>query len=88
MYIIGKVTAVVGPSGSGKSTIASLILRMYDVSSGNITIDGTPVTEFNPQWLRQNIGLVAQVRIFENVMSLNKACKAVNFRVVFFCFVC
>lgn len=59
--VSGKVTAVVGPSGSGKSTIASLILRMYDVSRGHIYIDGVPVAEFNPQWLRQHIGLVAQV---------------------------
>ena len=52
---------MVGPSGSGKSTIAALILRMYDVERGNIQIDDTPVTESHPQWLRQHIGLVAQV---------------------------
>lgn len=68
-FLPGQVTAVVGPSGSGKSTIAALILRMYDVDNGYIQIDKTPVTELDPQWLRQNIGLVAQVWCFSNMIT-------------------
>ncbi|XP_067941560.1 ATP-binding cassette sub-family B member 10, mitochondrial-like [Watersipora subatra] len=56
----GKVTAVVGPSGSGKSTIAALLLRLYNIDGGRITIDDIPVDTIHPQWLREHVGLVAQ----------------------------
>lgn len=56
----GSVVAVVGSSGSGKSTIASLLLRLYDPLSGEITIDGIPVTQLDPAWLREVIGSVSQ----------------------------
>ncbi|KAH9507216.1 ATP-binding cassette sub- B member 10, mitochondrial [Bulinus truncatus] len=56
----GSVTALVGPSGSGKSTISSLLLRLYDPSSGVITLDGHDIRNLNPNWLRSNIGLVSQ----------------------------
>lgn len=52
--------ALVGYSGSGKSTIPKLLLRLYDVSSGRITIDGTDIRELKVQNLRSHIGIVAQ----------------------------
>lgn len=60
-FCTGSVVAVVGSSGSGKSTIGSLLLRLYDPLSGEITIDGTPVTQLDPAWLRAVIGSVSQV---------------------------
>lgn len=56
----GEAVALVGPSGSGKSTVASLLTRLYDPDSGSILIDKTPLTELDPLWLRQQIGVVSQ----------------------------
>ncbi len=56
----GKIVAIVGPSGAGKSTIASLLYRLYDPSKGSITLDGHRYTELDAQWLRQQVGVVAQ----------------------------
>ncbi|XP_067011462.1 ATP-binding cassette sub-family B member 10, mitochondrial isoform X2 [Anabrus simplex] len=56
----GSVTAVVGSSGSGKSTLAALLLRLYDPDSGAVLLDGYPVNELDPQWLRSHIGTVSQ----------------------------
>lgn len=56
----GRLVAIVGPSGSGKTTIASLLLRLYDTTSGGVFIDGVSVRELAPDWLHRNIGIVAQ----------------------------
>jgi ATP-binding cassette subfamily B protein len=56
----GEVVALVGPSGSGKSTIAGLLLRLYDPAEGAIMLDGKDLRELSPEWLRQNVGVVAQ----------------------------
>jgi len=56
----GEVVAIVGPSGAGKSTIASMLGRMYDPQSGRILLDGKDLKELDPEWLRQQIGVVAQ----------------------------
>ncbi|KAG9462016.1 hypothetical protein GDO78_015121, partial [Eleutherodactylus coqui] len=56
----GSVMAVVGPSGSGKSTLVSLLLRLYDPSTGSIYIDGHDMRQLNPLWLRSKIGTVSQ----------------------------
>jgi ABC transporter fused permease/ATP-binding protein len=56
----GEVVALVGPSGAGKSTIASLLYRLYDPNSGRITLDGVPLPELDPIWLRQQVGVVQQ----------------------------
>lgn len=56
----GEIVALVGPSGSGKSTIASLIPRFYDPDEGEVLIDGVSVRELEPDWLRRQIGAVAQ----------------------------
>eukprot|EP00090_Calanus_glacialis_P009658 TRINITY_DN18055_c0_g1_i1.p1 TRINITY_DN18055_c0_g1~~TRINITY_DN18055_c0_g1_i1.p1 ORF type:complete len:674 (-),score=163.89 TRINITY_DN18055_c0_g1_i1:131-2065(-) len=55
-----SVVAVVGGSGSGKSTLGSLLLRLYEPDSGNITLDGTDIRELDPSYLRKYIGTVSQ----------------------------
>lgn len=57
------ITALVGKSGSGKSTMIALLLRLYDVSSGKITINQTPLQDFQIKSLRSKISVVNQ-RIF------------------------
>jgi ATP-binding cassette subfamily B protein len=56
----GELVALVGPSGAGKSTIASLIMRFYDPDKGQILLDGRPLTELDPGWLRRQIAIVSQ----------------------------
>ncbi|MGM9557719.1 MAG: ABC transporter ATP-binding protein [Oscillospiraceae bacterium] len=56
----GETIAVVGPSGGGKSTLCQLIPRFYDVSSGEICIDGSDVRKLTQKSLRRNIGIVQQ----------------------------
>ncbi len=56
----GERWAIVGKTGSGKSTLADLMMRMYDISSGEILIDGTPIQAWNTGELRRQIGFVPQ----------------------------
>ncbi len=56
----GETLAILGKTGSGKSTILSLISRLYDVSQGQITIDGIEISKLNLNDLRNNIGIVPQ----------------------------
>jgi ATP-binding cassette subfamily B protein len=56
----GRTVAIVGPSGSGKSTIANLVMRLYDVIDGSITIDGLDVRDLDLAFLRSSIGMVTQ----------------------------
>ncbi len=56
----GETVAILGKTGSGKSTILDLIARLYDVSSGEIQIDDTPIKELNLDSLRSSIGAVPQ----------------------------
>lgn len=56
----GSNVAIVGPSGGGKSTIASLILRFYSPSEGQILIDGKDITTMNVKSLRRRVGIVSQ----------------------------
>ncbi len=58
----GQTVALVGQSGSGKSTIIGLLERFYDLLEGEVLIDGVPVTQWNLLALRDQIGLVQQVR--------------------------
>lgn len=54
------MTAIVGPSGAGKSTITNLVMRLYDVTDGAVTVDGTDVRDIDLAWLRGNVGMVTQ----------------------------
>ncbi len=56
----GQVVALVGPSGAGKSTLVNLIPRFYDVTAGQITIDGHDVRQVTSLSLRRQIGIVPQ----------------------------
>jgi len=56
----GSNVCVVGPSGGGKSTVASLLLRFYNPTSGNITINGVDISKVNVKSLRRRIGVVSQ----------------------------
>jgi ATP-binding cassette, subfamily B, bacterial MsbA len=62
----GQTVALVGQSGSGKSTIANLMTRFYDVSQGEIAIDGINIKDMNLQSLRGLMGLVTQDSILFN----------------------
>jgi ATP-binding cassette subfamily B protein/subfamily B ATP-binding cassette protein MsbA len=56
----GERIALVGPSGAGKSTILKLLMRLYDVQSGSLTIDGHDVRDLPLPFVRSQIGLVQQ----------------------------
>ena len=56
----GENIAVVGPSGSGKTTLCNLLPRFYELSDGDITIDGQSIKDITLQSLRSNIGVVQQ----------------------------
>jgi ATP-binding cassette, subfamily B, multidrug efflux pump len=56
----GETLAILGKTGSGKSTVLSLISRLHDVKSGNVTIDGTDIRNLNLYDVRDHIGFVPQ----------------------------
>jgi ABC-type multidrug transport system fused ATPase/permease subunit len=56
----GEMVALVGPTGAGKSTIVNLLVRFYEFTGGQITIDGTPLREIPKRHLRENIAVVTQ----------------------------
>lgn len=56
----GQIVGVLGPTGSGKSTIANLLCRYYDVSQGQILIDGKDVRDYDLQYLHKNVGITMQ----------------------------
>jgi subfamily B ATP-binding cassette protein MsbA len=59
----GEMVALVGPSGAGKSTIITLLARFYDPTTGMVRIDDRPITGFNVQSVRRQIGIVMQDNI-------------------------
>ena len=86
----GTRVAIVGPTGCGKTTLINLIMRFYDVNSGEIRFDGVPVTEYERRSLRANIGMVLQetwirkASVYDNVKigkkdatkeEVERACK-------------
>jgi len=69
---VGEYVALVGPSGAGKTTLCSLIPRFYEVSEGQISIDGRDIKELKAKSLRKNIGLVQQdVYLFSGTVLEN-----------------
>ena len=74
----GKTIALVGQSGSGKSTLVDLIPRYHDVTSGEITLDGTNIKDFRIRSLRSLIGNVNQEAILFNDTIFNNIAFGVD----------
>jgi len=74
-----KILAILGAPGSGKTTLVHMIPRFYDVSSGNVTIDGLDISDVTLASLRRNIGIVQQdVFIFTSTIRANIAYGALD----------
>ena len=70
----GESVAIIGPTGSGKNTLANLLVRLYGVDSGLITIDNIPIQDYDVAFLREQIGYVPQdVFLFANTIENNIA---------------
>ena len=70
----GDSLAIIGTTGSGKSTLANLLTRMFDTTAGDIRIDGISIKDYNPAWLRSQIGYVPQeVFLFSDTITNNIA---------------
>jgi ATP-binding cassette subfamily B protein len=69
---VGKTCAIVGATGAGKSSIIGLLGRLYDCQSGEIKIDGVPLTSYEIGSLRKNIAVVLQdVFLFSSSIAYN-----------------
>jgi len=71
----GETVALVGPSGAGKSTVFQLLLRFYDVSAGDVLLDGVPVKDVALHTLRERIGIVPQ----DSVIFSNDAMENIRY---------
>ncbi len=70
----GETLALVGPSGGGKSTLCNLIPRFYNISAGQITLDGVDLRDIKLESLRKNIGIVSQnIFLFDGTVRENIA---------------
>lgn len=68
----GSMTALVGSSGAGKTTISALVPRLYDVTSGSISINGDDIRDLTIESLRDSIGIVTQdAHMFHDTISAN-----------------
>jgi len=67
----GETVALVGPSGAGKSTVLQLLLRYYDVSEGEVALDGVPVKALALHDLRGRIGIVPQDSVIFSANALD-----------------
>jgi ATP-binding cassette subfamily B protein len=75
----GQITAILGAPGSGKSTIVNLLPRFYDVTAGQITVDGQDIRDFTLHSLRHNVGIVQQdVYLFSATIRDNIAYGAMD----------
>lgn len=87
----GESVAIVGETGGGKTTLTKLLSRYYPFQKGSILIDGKPITDYNLQTLRKNIGVVQQevfifsdriqdnISLFEKSISIEKIKEAAQF---------
>jgi len=68
----GDTLAIIGSTGSGKSTIVNLIMRFYDVTDGEILIDGINVKDYNLESLHEKLGYVPQRAVmFDGTVNYN-----------------
>lgn len=68
----GQKIAIVGPTGAGKTTMVNLLMRFYEVNSGSISIDGTPVSELTRENIHDLFGMVLQdTWLFEGTIRDN-----------------
>jgi ATP-binding cassette subfamily B protein len=75
----GEKIAIVGPTGSGKSTVASILLRLYDVKSGAIRVNGRDIRAMSRDELRANFALVPQeLYLFRGTIASNVAAGHAN----------
>lgn len=61
---------LVGHSGAGKSTMINLVMRLYDVDSGTIKIDGRDIRDYDQYYLRENMGVVFQETYLSPAQSM------------------
>ncbi len=70
----GESIAIIGTTGSGKSTIANMVCRMFDPTRGEILVDGIDVRDYDPKFLRSQVGYVPQdVFLFSDTIANNVA---------------
>lgn len=75
----GQTIAIVGSTGSGKSTLVKLLLRFYDVSSGQVTLDGVDIRYYSLEQLRNKIGYVPQKSVlFSGTIKSNICFGKIN----------
>ena len=74
----GKTTAIIGSTGCGKSTLVNLIPRLYDATSGKITLDGVELQDLPLEELRQQIGFVPQKGVLFCTCSCNAFRRAAS----------
>ncbi|MDN6542170.1 MAG: ABC transporter ATP-binding protein/permease [Lentilactobacillus parabuchneri] len=70
----GETVAIVGKTGAGKSTLVNLLMRFYEVTGGQITLDGQPIATVNRDQLRRKFGMVLQETwLFDGTIRENLA---------------
>lgn len=75
----GKIIALVGRSGSGKSTLVNLLPRFYEITSGNILLDGIPIKDYRLADLRKQFAIVSQhITLFHDTIFNNIAYPATD----------
>jgi len=68
----GDIVAIVGPTGAGKTTLVNLVMRFYEISEGEITLDGVNIRDYKRETLRSSVGMVLQdTWIFKGTIGAN-----------------